>query len=288
MPQEVARQRLGVRRHLEHFGRRRSGVRAARHVAHGIAAGLARGQPRRGHLAHRRLGVLQQHEVELHVLPRGDVAEAARVLRGDVREDACLQAGHDALRRLDAQHLDPVLTLAVGTAGQTEAPPIVRCEFARLELAQQVDELVDVALVGKIEIGSPESPGVVNCGHTSPRPPGVPAGPRWLPPSLPATPPRLRPPARPPDRREAARRPNLAMDRSTSRRPVWTPRRRSPPGSPATSRSGTTHRPRPGAAPAPSTPRWLPRAAGQPPAYYRAPPSCGRKPSTPPTTCPGV
>ena len=111
----------------------------------------------------------------------------------------------DALRRLDAQHLDAVLTLAVGAARQPKAPPVVRGEFAALELVQQVDELVDVALVGKIQIGTPESPGVVNCGHTSPRPPWVPVGPRWLPPPLPATPPRLQSPAHRPDRQEAAR-----------------------------------------------------------------------------------
>ena len=37
-------------------------------------------------LAHRRLGILEQHEVKLHVLPRRDVREPAGVRRGHVRE----------------------------------------------------------------------------------------------------------------------------------------------------------------------------------------------------------
>ena len=63
-----------------------AGVRAAGDVAHRVAARLARRQAGVGEQAHRRLDVVQLHEMELDVLPRRDVAEAARVLLADVGE----------------------------------------------------------------------------------------------------------------------------------------------------------------------------------------------------------
>ena len=78
--------------------------------------------------------VVQRHEVELHVLPRGDVPEPARVTLGDVRERVELCRVEDALRDLDAQHLRVgVLPLTVGAAQQPELPPFVRRDLAALE-----------------------------------------------------------------------------------------------------------------------------------------------------------
>ena len=177
MPQEVAGQRLGVGIDVEDLARRRAHVGAAGHVAHRVAARLARGQPFVAQDPHRVFAVLQQHEVQLDVLPRRHVAEAARVLRRHRGERAHLPAAHDALRRLHAQHLHAVLALAVGAARQAIAPPVVGSHLAAFELAEKVHELVDVLLAGKVHASTPDHPGFVNCGHTSPPVPRLPAGP---------------------------------------------------------------------------------------------------------------
>ena len=54
MAQQVARHRLGVRRDVEELRRRHAGIRAARDVAHRVAARLARRQPGIGEQPHRR------------------------------------------------------------------------------------------------------------------------------------------------------------------------------------------------------------------------------------------
>ena len=91
---------------------------------------------------------MQLQEVKLDVLPRGDVAEAARVARGDVAERVELGARQDALRNLDPKHLRiGVLPLPVGAAHEAEAAPLVRRDLATLELREHADELVDIGLV---------------------------------------------------------------------------------------------------------------------------------------------
>src|SRR5258705_2571316 len=106
--------------------------------------------------------------MELDVLPGGDVAEAARVARGHVGKRAHLRRGHDSLRRLDAHHLDAILTLAIRPAHEAEPPPHVGGHLAALELAQHLDELVDVVLAGEVQVRTPYRFWVIDCGHTSP------------------------------------------------------------------------------------------------------------------------
>ena len=92
--QEVAHERLRVRRDVEGRARAHLGQLARRHVAYRVAAGLARRQPHVVEAAHdavSRLGHL--HEVELDVLPRRDVPEAARVLVGHVGEGVAAGPG---------------------------------------------------------------------------------------------------------------------------------------------------------------------------------------------------
>ena len=85
MPQEVARQRFGVRRHVEDLGLGGPGIRTAGDVAHRVAARLARGQPFIAQLAHHLFDDAELHEVVLDVLACGDVTEATGV--------ACRDAG---------------------------------------------------------------------------------------------------------------------------------------------------------------------------------------------------
>ncbi len=166
MAQEVARQRLGVRRHVEGFVCRDAAVRAGRDVADGVAAGLARREPGFGQPAHGRLDVVQLQEVELHVLAGGDVAEAARVRGGHVGQRVELLAVQDALRDLDAQHLGVVcLALAVGAAHQPEGAPLVGGDLAALEPVQRAHELVDLRLVREGQPGTAEGGDIVDGCH---------------------------------------------------------------------------------------------------------------------------
>ena len=80
MPEQKARQPLGVRRDVEAFVADDAGVRTRGDVAHRVAARFTRRQPRVGEAPHGRLDVVQLHEVELDVLTRRDVAEAPRIL----------------------------------------------------------------------------------------------------------------------------------------------------------------------------------------------------------------
>ena len=157
MPQQEPRQRLGVRRDVERLVGGHAGELAGGDVADRVAARLARRQAGVGEPAHRRFDVVQLHEVQLHVLPRRDVAEAARVLLGHVGERVQLLAGQHALRDLHADHLRIVgLPLAVGAAHQPEDAPLLGRDLAALELPEHVGELVDVGFAGERQARAPE------------------------------------------------------------------------------------------------------------------------------------
>ena len=80
---------------------------------------------------------MQLDEVQLHVLPRRDVPEAARVALGDGGQDVELLADQDPLRNLDAHHLRIAgLALTVGAAQQAERAPFVRADVTALEPRQ--------------------------------------------------------------------------------------------------------------------------------------------------------
>ena len=81
---------------------------------------------------------MQLDEVQLDVLPRRDVAEAARVAFGDVGHRVELIAGQDALRNLDPHHLRVAgLPLPVGAAQQAKRAPLVGTNLSALELREQ-------------------------------------------------------------------------------------------------------------------------------------------------------
>ena len=157
MTQQEPRQRLGVRRDVEQFVGRRSGVRACGDVADRVAARFAGGDPDVRQQPHRRLDVVQLDEVELDVLTRGDVAEAARVRVADFGERA--SAGRLVItpcgiftRSIDAS-CD--LALSVRAAQQAERAPLVRRDLAALVLLEHDDELVDIGFVGERQPRAP-------------------------------------------------------------------------------------------------------------------------------------
>ncbi len=162
MTQEEPRQRFGVWRDVEPLGGRDARVRARGDVAHGIAARLARREPRLGEAPHRRLDVVQLDEMKLDVLARGDVAEAPRIALADVGERRELIARQDALRHLDAQHLRVGgLALPVRAANEPERAPLVGRQLAALVALERRDEFVDVGHAGEREARAAVRAGVV-------------------------------------------------------------------------------------------------------------------------------
>src|SRR5262249_39465879 len=139
--EQPARRRLGPRCDVELLLRACAREVATHHVADGVAAGLARGEPDRCHEPQDLGRALELDEVELDVLARGEVAPAARVRLGDVREGLELLRGHSAVRHLHAQHLVvAALTLAVDALVEPEHPEHVL-----------VDAPVEVFLDGALE-----------------------------------------------------------------------------------------------------------------------------------------
>src|SRR5262245_24133376 len=86
MPQQEAREGLGVGGDVEHLVRSDAGIRAGGDVAHRVAARFARRKARVGEVPHRGWNVVECDEVELEVLARRDVTEASGVLLGHVGE----------------------------------------------------------------------------------------------------------------------------------------------------------------------------------------------------------
>ena len=104
MAQQEFRQRMGVRRHVERFVRADAGVGAGGHVAHGVAAGFARGDADGGQAPHHAGRVLDVHVVKLKVLARGDVGDAVGVFLGQFGHGFQLRGVQPAGGDLDALH----------------------------------------------------------------------------------------------------------------------------------------------------------------------------------------
>jgi hypothetical protein len=143
---EVAHVRAGVRRRVERLVVADAGPRVGGHVAHGVAAALAAGEPGVRDLADQRGGVAQRHVVDLDVLPGGDVALVeGRVLLHHVGERLHLLRRDAAERQLDADHLHVGLPLAVDALLEAEADELVLGYVAGEELLRLVVEVVELA-----------------------------------------------------------------------------------------------------------------------------------------------
>ena len=135
MPQQEAGNAQGIGRNVESFRGADAGNGAGGDVAHGIEAGFARGQAGLGEYAHGLRHVCELHEMELHVLARGQVAAAGRVVIRNFGEGEQLLGREKSRDDLDAQHLDAGLALAVGAVRQAEAAPFVFRKASGLKLA---------------------------------------------------------------------------------------------------------------------------------------------------------
>ena len=117
VPEEEPHGRAGVGGHVEGLVAADPRERAGGDVADGVAARFAGGDAHRREPAHQGRGVVHVDEVELHVLPGGDVADAVAVLLGEVGEGFHLLGGQPPERDLDALHAGGV-PHRVGALGQ--------------------------------------------------------------------------------------------------------------------------------------------------------------------------
>src|SRR5262245_35285653 len=126
MAQQIARCGVGIRADVEDLVGPDSRVRTCGDVSYRVTARFTRGETGFGQPSHRRLHVVQLHEVKLDVLTRGDVSEATRILLTDIGERIELRLVEDPLRNLDAQHLNVAgLPLAVRAADEPERAPAI-------------------------------------------------------------------------------------------------------------------------------------------------------------------
>ena len=113
-------------------------------------------------------GVVKLDEMKLHVLPRGDVTETARVSLADVGQRLELLARQNALRNLHAQHLRVLgLPLTVGAAHEPERAPLIGRHLTPFVALERRHELVDVGLAGKGQPRSTVGFCIVSCRHAS-------------------------------------------------------------------------------------------------------------------------
>ncbi len=151
---------FGPRADVEHLERARPGEVAALDVAHGVAARLTTRQAHRGEIAEQLRNTLELYEVELHVLPGGQVTPAAGVLVGDVAEHVELFGRDRAVGRFHAHHLVVApLALAVDAVVQPEDAEHVLGEVAFEVAPELLFELRDVRGLAGIDLplqhGSP-------------------------------------------------------------------------------------------------------------------------------------
>ncbi len=140
---EVAHVGAGVGRQVEQLVLGDAGPRVPGHVAHGVAAALARGQAGVRQLADRLRGVGQRDVVQLDVLTRRDVPLVERHVRLDHVGEGVHLVGRDAAEgELDADHLDGGLALPVDALLETELD-----ELRLFDVAAQVARRLRVEVV---------------------------------------------------------------------------------------------------------------------------------------------
>ena len=143
--EEVLEGGLGPRADVEDLVGAGAGEVAAHDVADGVAARLAGGEPDGGQVAQDGRDLLEVDEVELHVLPGGEVAPAAAVGLGDVGEHVELLGGDGAVGHLHPHHLVvAALALAVDAVVQPEDAEGVLLEVAGEVPGELLLELLDV------------------------------------------------------------------------------------------------------------------------------------------------
>ncbi len=138
--QEIAHRMLLVLADIDALARADTGERAAGDVAHGVVAGLARGQADAREILQRGRDLCDRHIVDLDVLARRDMGDVMlRIGLEHIGDRLELCRRHVTAGDLDANHVDPVLALAVDALLQSN-----RLEAFRIDLV--TEEGLDVFL----------------------------------------------------------------------------------------------------------------------------------------------
>ena len=132
MPEELAREGLRVRGRVEHLVRGDAGERARGDVPEEFPHASRVVIHDLHHAAHRGLGAVRGDEVELEVLARRDVGEAAQQCSSATSAIASKRGGEHALRDLHPLHVVLGLALAVGAVEEAELPPGLGADLAAL------------------------------------------------------------------------------------------------------------------------------------------------------------
>ena len=168
--QEVPGHGLGGGLDVEHLQRAGAGEVAGGDGADRVAAGLAGGDARLGQAPQRLGRVADVDEVELHVLPGGEVPPAAAVLLGDVGHRVQRVRGQGTADALGPDHVHVgEVPLAVDAVPEPDPAPVLGVELAG-EVARQVGLVaVQVAVVGERRGGlEPGEGGVVERARQGP------------------------------------------------------------------------------------------------------------------------
>ena len=118
MAEQEARQPLGIRRHVECLCPTDPRDWAGGHIANRVTARFTGRNPHRCQPAHAGRGVLDVHEMQLEILPGGDVQNAIGVFFGNLRQDLELFGRDSSKGDLDALHPGRI-PRRVGPLGQT-------------------------------------------------------------------------------------------------------------------------------------------------------------------------
>ena len=148
MAQQKLRQGPGIGRDVECFVLANTRVRASRHVAHRIAAGLAGGDTGGRETAHQARRVVDVNVVELKILPRGHVRDAVGVLLGQLRHRLELIRVEPSARNLDPLHARSI-PHRVRTFGEVAG---------RIRNLLNLRAVVPLAVVVALAVGSPAQP----------------------------------------------------------------------------------------------------------------------------------
>jgi hypothetical protein len=127
-----------------------AGEVASHHVSDGVAARLARCEADVGEVGQQVGYALELHEVELDVLPRGDVTPASAVLVGDPAQCVELFGRDRSVGQLHPHHLRAAaLALTVDSVVEAEdTEPILvdlACEVRHEHVAELLDIRVDLS-----------------------------------------------------------------------------------------------------------------------------------------------
>ena len=142
--QQVQCDGFRVRRHVEHLALADSRQVAGGHVAHRVGAGFTGRDADFGEPAHDGAHVLEQGEMELDVLARGNVADSGGVGVGHLGDATQLIRRQPAEGDLDPHHLYARLTLAIDPVLQAERFEDVGRHLVRVQAPDLAFEGLDL------------------------------------------------------------------------------------------------------------------------------------------------